>query len=218
MSRDYAGRRPYPKERSKSPRRPLMLLFAFVCGYLTAAVFNLESLIIWIRELSASKTSQNDTLASKAMPKPVLKPKPKLEFYTLLSKDYKPQAPISPGDLVPKAPALKPEPKPELKPELKAEVKPANPVNNLVNSPDHKPVNTETYQIQVASLSKRPDAERLKASLVLSGFQVSIVTVAKQGTLWYRVSIGPFHSRLEAEKAQKIVLQAEHMQGILRRV
>jgi cell division protein FtsN len=197
MSRDYAARRPYPKARVQSPRRVLTIVTSFLCGYLVASVFDLNSLMTWTRQLYPKANPETVVAETKAQ---VPLPKPKLEFYTLLSKDNN-KPPMAPQDLVRSAQLSKTE----------------IPAASLSTAPPAQNAD-ETYQLQVASFNKREDAEHLKASLVLGGFEATIATIEKQKVLWYRVSIGPFPSRAAAQKAQTVVLQNEHMQGILRRV
>ena len=79
-------------------------------------------------------------------------------------------------------------------------------------------VKKKSYLIQVAAYNKRQDAERLKAMLVLTGFSATISTTQRQTVTWYRVTVGPYNSRLDAEKAQKLVMQGEHMKGIIREI
>lgn len=62
----------------------------------------------------------------------------------------------------------------------------------------------ERYQLQAGSFRTRPEADRRRAELVLSGLGVSIqdVTTGK-GETWYRVMVGPFGSEADMQKARQ---------------
>jgi len=60
------------------------------------------------------------------------------------------------------------------------------------------------YLIQVASLKKAADAERLKAQLALLGMQASVTRVRiDDGDTWHRVRIGPFSDRKALDEVRK---------------
>ena len=58
---------------------------------------------------------------------------------------------------------------------------------------------TEQYWIQVASFTKRGNADDLKESLSKKGMAASIMVKDIDGKSWYRVRIGPYASKAEAE-------------------
>lgn len=62
----------------------------------------------------------------------------------------------------------------------------------------------ERYQLQAGSFRTRPEADRRRAELVLSGLNVSVqdVTTGK-GETWYRVMVGPFTSEAAMQKARQ---------------
>lgn len=240
MSKDYVSRRRQTRQKPNAPRRLVAIVGAFLCGYLVANVFDITSLTTWVnKNILASKetgTHVETRVAHKEAPKP------KFEFYTLLSKDSSAPAPIN--RTLPQAQtAAKPiatQPA-AVTSQVAAQVTaPATVVNTtphataitvsrattkavLVSEKKTTPVSTsaagkESYLIQIASFNKRQDAEHLKASLVLRGFNVVVSSIQRQTVIWYRVTIGPFNSRTDAEKAQIIVRQSEHMNGIIRRI
>lgn len=216
MAKDYNKKRTV-KPRSKLPRQLLGMLLFFLLGYLTATVFDYESLSHWF-----SKTLKNAYQDDKqpptiaAAPKPKELPKPKFEFYTLLSNDNKHLTTAS--NYAPRAPAPN---KPVVVPD-KALINPLQ--ETLSNQSSSLALNKEPiirksgYLIQVAAFNKRQDAEKLKASLVLRGFDVSISNIAQRNITWYRVVIGPFNSRGDAEKAQINVAQNDHIKGMIRKI
>jgi DedD protein len=57
----------------------------------------------------------------------------------------------------------------------------------------------EQYWIQVASFTKRGNADDLKESLSKKGMAASIMVKDIDGKSWYRVRIGPYASKAEAE-------------------
>ena len=58
----------------------------------------------------------------------------------------------------------------------------------------------------------------MKATLVIKGFAVNIAVVSQQKTNWYRVSLGPFHSKDDALRAQTNVARSEHIIGMVRKM
>jgi cell division protein FtsN len=79
-------------------------------------------------------------------------------------------------------------------------------------------MSTGLYTVQVASFRWLPEAERMKNQLVRKGFDVTIMR-SPQGQLnWYRVMIGPFSSRVDAEHAQLIFSAREHVRGMIRKM
>lgn len=52
------------------------------------------------------------------------------------------------------------------------------------------------YVLQVGSFKNTHDADRLRGELILMGMEVSIKEVEVKATLWHRVIVGPFSSKL----------------------
>lgn len=75
----------------------------------------------------------------------------------------------------------------------------------------------ETYMIQVAAVTRRVDAEHLKAALVAKGYSVMIISPENKAS-WFRVVVGPFHSRVDAAQIQDKIGRTEHIQGMIRKV
>lgn len=194
----------YTKKNKTHPRTStpwLLALTAFFCGYLSGNLFNLSELAAWIKTNVASEDKK------EAMPKPAnvqaKLPKPKFEFYTLLTQEESVTPAIShavPAESRPSAPK-----------EMTA-VKQAAPVKT------ERKENKENYVVQIASFNKKQDAERMKASLILKGFNVAIVSVKRQNMEWFRVMMGPFPNRIEAEKAQVDVARSERVMGLIRKM
>ena len=236
MAKDYVSRRRQTRQKPNAPRRLVAILGAFLCGYLVANVFDFTSLTTWVnKNILASKQNGAPVEARVALKEA---PKPKFEFYTLLSKDSSvpavnrglPQAqtqaqapvkPTAPQPAVLTAQVAAPATVITVPHATAITVSHATSKAIAVTEKKGMPVSPgsrESYMIQIASFNKRQDAEHLKASLALRGFSVVISSVQRQTVLWYRVTIGPFNSRTDAEKAQVIVRQSEHMNGIIKRI
>ena len=70
------------------------------------------------------------------------------------------------------------------------------------------------YILQIAAFKKNSDAETLKAELAMLGFQAAVTTAQNEGTIWYRVSLGPYTSLNAAQNVQA-QLQANDTKSIL---
>ena len=178
----------------------LLLLTSFLFGYLTATIFDINSLSTWLtNHLTATHSHE---VPVKPVAKTTPAPKPKFEFYTLLSKEN------------PKMVHHNSPPQPAHVPQ-KVDPAPAAPAIAQENSVNKS---KQTYLIQVAAFSKREDAEKLRASLVLHGFDVSVSAINQNANIWHRVMIGPFASYMDAERAQINVAQSDHIKGIIRKM
>lgn len=259
---DYRKRR-HTKQQGGVIRHVVGLFASFLCGYLMASVFDLSSMVAWVnhRWINPQAIATATPVINQAEA-----PKPKFEFYTLLSKDS--HAPVSGsgvdkrqvasgasnppttiasnltanampsaqvdavlplvaqanGSANPAAATVQNQAGPQVVPggaQTKpvvavAEGKPVLAAQPPPSSPNV--VTREAYMIQIAAVTRRQDAERMKASLVLKGYGVMIISPSQSNINWYRVVIGPFHSRAEAEKAQIMVARTEHIQGMIRKI
>jgi cell division protein FtsN len=224
MATNFAKKRPVKHHQPSTSKQVVIVLISFLIGYLMATVFDFTSFCAWIttHALSYDKTHTPTKLADKSTTDI---PKPTFEFYTLLAKDNHAslitnRASSSISRL--SQPAL-------VTTQISHNLQQAQ---ALLQTPglrvtDNKSVSLATatkefirdnYIIQIASFNKRRDAERLKASLVLKGFDVSIAVISANNLDWFRVTIGPFRSRSEAEKAQVDVARNEHMKGMIRKM
>ena len=71
------------------------------------------------------------------------------------------------------------------------------------------------YRIQVASFSRKQEADELRARLTLSGFHSMIKTITSQsGKTRYRVVVGPYASQKVAAKYQR-QLESHKIRGTL---
>jgi cell division protein FtsN len=249
MAKDYVKKRPV-KQRRSIPKQLVALLTSFLCGYLTATIFDFTSLSAWLNQHVL--TAKEAPAEKKKVAKQHIV-KPKFEFYTLLAKDNTPS--ITTNRTMATNVRNQQAATPQLLPNLAmqgaalqgASNKQAQPqaitgqrvpASSMAQSPNQV-VSTqpgqaelsndkatllttrharEAFLIQIAAFNRRQDAEHLKASLALRGFDVTISSFLKNNVNWYRVVVGPFPSRVEAERAQVAVARSERMKGMIRKI
>lgn len=190
MRRDYGKKKSSPK-----PWPFALVVVAFTCGYLLASLSPLPQISAWI------KAQMQPSSPSKPQVVNVSLPKPKFEFYTTLAKDNSVLVPVKDAVVIKKASLV------EKKPIEKSIVLPASTLEKM-----------GPFWLQMASFHNQREAERMKASLVLKGFNVRLMKVAQQQNTWYRVMIGPYASRHQAEKIQLTVARNEHIKGMIRKM
>lgn len=111
----------------------------------------------------------------------------------------------------------KPTIKPSAKPEAKTQKEPENRFNFYDLLPQHKVIapKVDAYQykeksapgefyyvVQTGSFRNLKDAERQKAMIAFQGIKADIKSVTnEQGTVWHRVSTGPFYNRSKMNSA-----------------
>jgi len=193
MAHENRKKKAVPK-RGNASNRLLPLVIAFVFGYLLASLFNFHQLTRLASDLLAKNDSEK---RSAALKNGAELPKPKFEFYSLLTGEHVPAAT-----------------------KHVAQVVVAKPIASKAREVTHvkaSQVNT-LYLLQVASFKTQVDADRLKASLVLNGYDAVITIVSAQQATWYRVNIGPFKSMSQAESVQIAVARSEHVMGMIRKM
>ncbi len=72
---------------------------------------------------------------------------------------------------------------------------------DLYKSPKAAIQLSQTYRIQAASLSEKRKADELRAELLLAGMEATTKHSNIDGENWYRVMIGPFDRKVEADRA-----------------
>ncbi len=195
--------------------RSLMLVcVSFFSGYLVASYLDIGRLGNWLSSLApeSSRLVSAPQLASHTQ-------KPKLEFYTLLTANHGTVAiPPRPAPIVAKAAPV------AHTTVATQHVAPAITVQARETKPNVKTVAQKAlaaklgYTIQVAALRTQQDAERMKASLLLRGFQVHVSSTASNGVTWFRVMVGPFASRAQAEETRSVLVHRERMNGMIRKM
>ncbi|KTD61544.1 SPOR domain-containing protein [Legionella spiritensis] len=216
MARDY-GKNSNKRPPGKSSGPLLWVFVSFLLGYLAATLFDMQTVKDWVNHnVLAEKPQAQPRVKRVADRKPEL-PKPKFEFYTLLSRDSSAPTRRTPPPSQNQSPAPAAVPHAS-NPSASQPLSPAAPPTPPVTQSNPVTGTNDAYLVQIAAFNKRQDAERLKATLVLKGFDVSLMTVTQQNNSWYRVVVGPYHSRAEAEKAQLAVARTEHIKGIIRKL
>ncbi|MDT8451570.1 MAG: SPOR domain-containing protein [Gammaproteobacteria bacterium] len=97
------------------------------------------------------------------------RPEPKFNFYTIL-----PELEL----LIPESETRPP--------------KNRQPESTSGSQPKSQPESNKQYVLQAGSFQNKKDAEKLKATLALLGFQAHIQRVTVNNTAWHRVRIGPY--------------------------
>ncbi len=209
MAKDY-GRTPQKNQKSGFSKQLLLVLVSFLLGYLSALTLDFNNINAWVKtQLIAINPSQGT-------PKPVSQqaqlPKPKFEFYTLLASGEQAASPPSATQPTPSSASS------TTAPPVKTQALVSTALANAVAAKPSKISKESSYMVQVASFKSKQEAERMKASLSLKGFIVSISAFTQQNTNWYRVALGPFVSRSQAEKAQASISKSEHIVGMIRKM
>ena len=229
-----------PRRNSRGFFRQMGLLcVSFMCGYLTASFYDYTHLSAWVG--THLLATQPVVVAGKLTAQEASLPKPKFEFYTLLTQDShggvtvlsEPAANTTPANATPSAPVIasiapsQPPPPPmdlTVTPSAVREraVLPvpltAQSLARSAVSSSSVAANKDMYWMQVASFRKQQDAERMKASLIIKGFEAHVSAVTQQHTNWYRVVMGPFASKIDAQHAQGILARRERITGMIRRM
>jgi cell division protein FtsN len=236
MTREYENRR--SSRRSKMPNQLLVISVTFVLGYLTASFFDFETLCHWINNQVLAHQEIKKVPAKADNQHATNPPKPKFEFYTLLTNEKVPNPQANTNSAASTA-ASATHTSTNLvsaesvsKNQVKSTVVVASSVPlsaqsnrtaahievNKANTAQAAHASTErgNFLVQVASFKARQDAEHMKGSLILKGFSVYIIPVshATKGN-WYRVVVGPYTNRFLAQQAQKVLANNERLHGMI---
>lgn len=224
MTKDYAKRKNtnYKAKRKSSPSSPtwsddstsvlsplLWLTLGLVLGLLIA------SGVFWKLQ-DASFLNKTDTLVktnNTSAPVKEIETKnepsreigPRFDFYTLL-----PNMNVEVQDLSNKTSSLN-------TPEAKTPSKKSQLISTPTSKSETKP--NEAFIIQVASFRSHQQAESLKASLALSGYETNIqpITIGANDT-WYRLYLGPYPDRNSAENAQAKLESEQKMNSLVMKI
>ncbi len=206
-----------PRRNSNWLGQSLLVFVVFIAGYMSASLYNLASLSAWVGTHVLANSSLQPII--KIGPQLAALPKPKLEFYTLLANEK--VAGATQAATIPQTPVTSPAMAfvsvKDLP--LHAPLAPVAAEKIPVLVSNSKDINSkDAYLVQVASFKNMREAERMKVGLVMKGFDVKIVMVNQQRINWYRVSIGPFGSKTQAQKAQQAFARREHIMGMIRKM
>lgn len=205
------------------------MLVVFVVGYLSASFIDVRQLMAWVNAQTAANNSLNSTRQVAQQNSQL--PKPKLEFYTLLTANH--VASATPQAATHNQTAVVPQPLNKASEVAAAKTKtglapmtPAAVTKIIAQSTKKLPiprvtqplVNKLNYAIQVAAFRTRQDAEQMKASLLLKGFEANVQAIASGRVTWFRVMVGPFASRELAIKTQTVLSRRERVSGMIRQM
>lgn len=220
----------------------MVVLMAFILGYGSAALYDFSHLSAWLNQQLLMQQSSQPIKKVTTVQQAQL-PKPKFEFYTLLTNEHQSTTESAPAQIVSAKPVVTPTPAATAPTELEviaqrfsnnkiaktstdsllAEASSQLPqLTGTQKLPLHAPLATTaisgSYTVQVASFRNLREAQKMKAALVMKGFDVNIATVTQQHIQWYRIVIGPFASRTQAQQAQLAFARREHIMGMIRKM
>jgi cell division protein FtsN len=223
MGREYNKRS--SRARSNAPNQFLVMTVTFLLGYFAATVCDIETVTNWVNTqvLAHHEAKKAPAQSQEAQRKAAIPPKPKFEFYTLLTNEKVPvsekpanvhTAAQSAAVNTAVASANKPVATTAAQQVAAVKVVDAKPVTVAPSAPT--PAGRGAYSVQVASFKARQDAEHMKGLLTLKGFNVNVVPInhATRG-VWFRVVVGPYANRTLAQKAQTDLARNEHLRGMV---
>ncbi|CAM2968897.1 SPOR domain-containing protein [Legionella worsleiensis] len=233
MARDYGNKRSAPHRKS-APHQFLVISVAFLLGYLTATLLDPQTISTWMNT-QVLANHEKPKLASKSEPqREQTPPKPKFEFYTLLTNEKDVTQPATHSNSHVNHPATAKNGTAAAKPSpvsngtaavaLAANntAKPKTAVNQAatVKIAEGKPSAAVSngrglFLVQVAAFKARKDAEHLQGLLILKGFDVKVVPITNAHGNWFRVVVGPYANRILAQKAQLTLAKNERLRGMV---
>jgi cell division protein FtsN len=132
------------------------------------------------------------------------------------NKDWDPNAPLYGKSPAANAPADKPAVNPVAPPSPPSESTTADPLGELAQSKTQA-VDAFYYFVQVGAFNGNEEAQTQRAKLALGGFDPKISEREQSGKIVYRVRLGPFETKTEAEDTQA-KLKATKFESALIRV
>ncbi|MDR3503415.1 MAG: SPOR domain-containing protein [Legionella sp.] len=239
MGREYKTKRS-GRAHTSAPQQILVMAVCFLLGYFTATVFDVDAISHWVNSQVLAHHE-----ARKEAPKPqperqaAIPPKPKFEFYTLLTNEKAPNSQQAASNAAAARPATTTTtastatapnvptttaqtavvattvtasaPKPAV-----AKVQVPAPVRVAEVRPVAPAASRGSFSVQVAAFKARSDAEQMKGILTLKGFNVSVIPInhASKG-IWYRVVVGPYANRSLAQRAQGDLARNSRLRGMV---
>ncbi len=139
------------------------------------------------------------------------------------NKDWDPNAPLynktkppAPAASAPKAAAKPATPAPAVKPPAKVDSKPsADPLGDLARAKAGA-ADPFAYFIQVGAFRTPEDAEAQRAKLSLTGVEAKVTEREQSGRQIFRVRVGPYDKKDEAEKIKAQIEAAGHETALVR--
>lgn len=237
MGREYKTKRS-GRAHTSAPQQILVMAVCFLLGYFTATVFDVDAISHWVNSQVLAHHE-----ARKEAPKPqperqaAIPPKPKFEFYTLLTNEKTPSSQQAANN------AARPAATTTVAATATATAAASNvtattaqtavaattvtasapksaPAVAKVQVAEVRPitpaVSRGSFSVQVAAFKARRDAEQMKGILTLKGFNVSVIPInhASKG-IWYRVVVGPYANRSLAQRAQGDLARNSRLRGMV---
>lgn len=201
-----AKKKPAPKRGASRYQAPakkpvpgwVWLLCGLVIGGFIVFLMNLEPGGSEVkRSRETEKTKEQPKRPTPATGQAV---KPKYDFYTLL--------PESEVILPPEAPKPEPPAAAPVTREQAATIDAARAeaaLNGQVPPPPPTVAKAPATQffLQAGSFRQKPEAEKVRAQIILLGQDVRVENVTVRDEVWYRVLVGPYADREQLGKAQK---------------
>ncbi|KTD74233.1 SPOR domain-containing protein [Legionella tucsonensis] len=230
MTKEYGNRRS-SRSRSSAPHQLLVSTFTFLLGYLAASFCDIETVSHWVNSQVLAHQEMKKEPAKSEAQRAAIPPKPKFEFYTLLTneKTSGSQTHANAAGSVQPAAASASTTSVNASSTATTATASSSARTNTSIAQQHSGAIDKTltaklasstdrgkFLVQVASFKARKDAEQMKGTLILKGFSVYIVPVnhATKGN-WFRVVVGPYSNRALAQQAQMILAKNEHLNGMV---
>lgn len=221
MTRDYRDQ-PYrtaqPKPQPNPLKQALWVMTAFIMGYSVSALYDVAKFTQLVQSV-AYQIYGKKMPVKVAVQKPLVLPKPKFEFYTDLAKGEQADEALAnsepPEQQVQQAKAVLTSRLPAVQMGVAMQARPVSPkpIEQAQAAEDK-----QRYVLQLAAFSREDDAEKMKETLESKGHDAMIVTVQVNHMFWYRVMVGPFNSKGEAEDVQQALKVSGRTSGIIRKV
>ncbi len=244
MGREYNTKRS-GRAHTSAPQQILVMAVCFLLGYFTATVFDVDAISHWVNaQVLAHHEARKEAPKPQAGRQAAIPPKPKFEFYTLLTNEKVPNSQQAAGNTAAAHPAANTTttatataavaaapnatvttaqtavaattvtasaPKPAV-----AKIQGPAPARIAEARPVAPAASRGAFSVQVAAFKARRDAEQMKGSLTLKGFNVSVIPInhATKG-IWYRVVVGPYANRSLAQRAQVDLARNSRLRGMV---
>lgn len=191
------GGRTTTKRRQSNGIGSLMLSFVtFILGYLVASVFDISSLSHWMTSRISTQATSSHPSYSRVQTAEI--PKPKFEFYTLLTKDQSVEPTVAATNTKPAAAAAAVAPQLVAKPEPAINANSAVVVANTASKAEAAPLDLTVTQ-------KLPLHEPLVATAQpQSQPQLKAIPIIDKGR--YIIQVGSFKNQHEAEKMRAVLV------------
>lgn len=143
---------------------------------------------------------------------------PRFDFYTLLPNlnvdIEEPSNPVMPSETKAKPAVTVSKPTPAKPSSITSASEQVSPPKRQASTEK-----TDAYIIQIASFRKEEQAESLKATLALSGYETHIQSIVMHDSeTWYRLYLGPFTNRLSAQKTKAKLESEQKMNSLIMKI